>query len=480
VAIGDLNGDGRADLAVANGASDNVSVLLASGAQGSFAAPANFPAGTSPQSVTIGDLNGDGRLDLVTANFDPNYVSVLFASGAQGNFAAPAHLGADAGPASVTIGDLNGDGRPDLAITNVDSNNVSVLLASGEQGNFATPTHLVVGSEPVSMAIGDLNGDGRPDLATANRASDNVSVLLQANSYPAGSDTTLTTPEDTSRPFAPADFGFTDPDSGDTFQVVRIDTLPAQGSLRLNGAAVTAGQVVSVANTGNLTFVPVANACGSGYASFTFSVSDGSAFDPSSNTIAVSVGCLDDSPVVVDDSATVAQGSDPTPIAVLANDIDIDGGPKTIASVTQPANGTVAITSGGTGLTFQPAGGFCGSTSFTYALNGGSTATVSVTVTCVDDPGPDTTPPETRIAKHPKAKVTTRKSKAMVRFTFDSTEPGSKFACKLDKGAYRPCASFKTYKLKPGRHVFEVWATDLAGNTDTTPAKSVFRIIRRR
>ena len=76
---------------------------------------------------------------------------------------------------------------------------------------------------------------------------------------------------------------------------------------------------------------------------------------------------------------------------MLTNDTDPDAGPKSIASVTQPANGTVAITGGGTGLTYQPNPNYCndppGTTpsTFTYTLNGGSTATVSVTVTCVND-----------------------------------------------------------------------------------------------
>ena len=76
----------------------------------------------------------------------------------------------------------------------------------------------------------------------------------------------------------------------------------------------------------------------------------------------------------------------------MANDTDTDGGPKSVASVTQPANGTVVITGGGTGLTYQPDPNYCNSQAggapdtFTYTLNGGDSATVSVTVTCVDDP----------------------------------------------------------------------------------------------
>ena len=90
----------------------------------------------------------------------------------------------------------------------------------------------------------------------------------------------------------------------------------------------------------------------------------------------------------MDDSATVAEDAAATAIDVLANDTDPDGGPTppTIDTVTQPANGTVVITGGGTGVSYTPNADFCGSDSFTYTLvSGGPAATVSVTVTCVDD-----------------------------------------------------------------------------------------------
>ena len=71
---------------------------------------------------------------------------------------------------------------------------------------------------------------------------------------------------------------------------------------------------------------------------------------------------------------------------MLANDLNADGGPISIFSVTQPANGTVAITGGGTALSYVPDAGFCGGTAdaFTYTLNGGDSATVSVTVECFE------------------------------------------------------------------------------------------------
>ncbi len=101
--------------------------------------------------------------------------------------------------------------------------------------------------------------------------------------------------------------------------------------------------------------------------------------------MSVTVTCVDDAPVAVDDSATVGEDSGANAIDVLANDTDIDGGPKTISSASDPANGTVVVALDGLSLTYQPDADYFGPDSFTYTLNGGSTATVNVTVTNVND-----------------------------------------------------------------------------------------------
>jgi Ca2+-binding RTX toxin-like protein len=93
-------------------------------------------------------------------------------------------------------------------------------------------------------------------------------------------------------------------------------------------------------------------------------------------------------PTAVADFATVAEGSGPTSIDVLANDTDPDGGPKTVVSVTPAAQGAAAVSPGGGGVTYAPPGTWCGQDAFTYALNGGSSASVTVTVTCPPPPPP--------------------------------------------------------------------------------------------
>ncbi len=180
VAIGDLSGDGRADIVTANVSSGDVTVL-AQNNDGSFAASTagSTGAGSHPDSVAIGDLNGDGRPDIAVANSGLHTVTVL-TQGSGGSYTASTAGNTGSTPSSVVIGDLNGDGRPDLATANRYANNVTVLTQNSG-GTFTAQTAGSTGDQPLSVAIGDLNGDGRPDLVTANNSSNHVTVLTQNN-----------------------------------------------------------------------------------------------------------------------------------------------------------------------------------------------------------------------------------------------------------------------------------------------------------
>jgi len=175
VAVGDFNGDGIQDLAVANGGSNNVSVLLGNPG-GTFRTATNFDAGTGPSSVVVGDFNGDQIQDLAVANAGSNDVSVLLGNG-DGTFQAAVNFDAGAGPSSMVVGDFNGDQIQDLGVANAGSNNVSVLLGNGD-GTFQAAANFDVGGSPSSVAVDDFNGDGLPDLAVANSDSNSVSVLI--------------------------------------------------------------------------------------------------------------------------------------------------------------------------------------------------------------------------------------------------------------------------------------------------------------
>jgi hypothetical protein len=178
VAVGDFNGDGHQDLAVANVDDNTVSVLLGNG-DGGFGPPTSLPVGSAPFSVAVGDFNGDGRLDLVVADSNPNgggLASVLLGNG-DGTFQTQRTFPAGGGPTSVVVGDFNGDGHQDLAVANAVDNTVSVLLGNGD-GNFGpTTTVFLTYPRPFSVAAGDFSGDGKPDLAVASTQSDAPSLI---------------------------------------------------------------------------------------------------------------------------------------------------------------------------------------------------------------------------------------------------------------------------------------------------------------
>ena len=175
VAIGDFNGDGRPDLAVADSADNRVSVLLGNG-NGTFGVKTDYNTGSHPASVTVGDFNDDGHRDLAVANLGSNKVSVLLGNG-NGTFGSKTDFGTGTQPISVATGDFNTDGVLDLAVANQGATTVSVLLGTGN-GTFGTKSDFTTGSGPVSVAIGDLNGDLKLDLAVASQSSNTVSVLL--------------------------------------------------------------------------------------------------------------------------------------------------------------------------------------------------------------------------------------------------------------------------------------------------------------
>jgi hypothetical protein len=181
VAIGDFNGDGKADLVTANEGSQSVSVRLGDGL-GGFIGSANVQVGLSPRSVAIGDFNGDNKTDIVTANGsqDSSSVSVRLGDGL-GGLSGSTEITVGVFPNSVVIGDFNNDGKADFATTNFNTSNVSVRLGDG-LGGFSTFTEIAVGAEPTSLAIGDFNNDGKADLVTTSALFSNnfntVSVLL--------------------------------------------------------------------------------------------------------------------------------------------------------------------------------------------------------------------------------------------------------------------------------------------------------------
>ncbi len=180
VAVGDWDGDGTRDLALANNASNDVTILLGNGA-GGFIQAAGSPilVGSAPSSVAAGDLDGDGALDLAVANYGTNDVTILKGNGSGGfSQAAGSPISVGTGPQFVAVGNWDGDADLDLAVANFGSGNVTIYLGNGP-GTFtqASGSPIAAGTQPVAVASGDLDGDGDLDLAVADYGSNDVTLL---------------------------------------------------------------------------------------------------------------------------------------------------------------------------------------------------------------------------------------------------------------------------------------------------------------
>ena len=174
VVVADFNADGIADLAIADTNEADVSVLLGNG-DGTFQTRMTFATGSSPQNLVAADLNHDGVVDLAVANTRDNTVSVLLGNG-DGTFQGQLISSTGAGPYSIAVGDFNRDGFVDLAICNRYSGTVSLLLGNGD-GTFQTGSSIQTGHSPVSVAAGDFDGDGLLDLVVTNQFDFDISVL---------------------------------------------------------------------------------------------------------------------------------------------------------------------------------------------------------------------------------------------------------------------------------------------------------------
>jgi hypothetical protein len=192
VAVGDFNGDGVLDLAVANNSAGNVVSVLLGNANGTFQTQNTFATGSTPVALALADFNGDGNLDIAVADQGGNTVSILLGNG-KGSFATHVEYFTAASPTSVTVGDFNGDGILDLAVSAGNGNTISVLWGVGN-GTFQGQVNCGTGDIPSSVAAGDFNGDGKLDLVAVNSGANTVSVILNSGSdtfqsrtdYPAG------------------------------------------------------------------------------------------------------------------------------------------------------------------------------------------------------------------------------------------------------------------------------------------------------
>lgn len=191
VVVVDFNGDGKADLAVANFGTSSVSILLGNG-NGTFTAsqillqnpPYYMAYPPNPISLAVGDFNNSGKPGLAVVDHEQDNVFIFFGNG-DGTF-TPSTASVNTqgvNPTTLAVADLTGDGNLDLAVSATELVNLAFFEGFGDGAfNFISGPPPQTGS-PTSIAVGDFNGDGKLDLAfgdgsVTTELSANVNVLL--------------------------------------------------------------------------------------------------------------------------------------------------------------------------------------------------------------------------------------------------------------------------------------------------------------
>jgi VCBS repeat protein/FG-GAP repeat protein len=179
IVIGKFNADKHPDLAVGSYGSSTVSIYYGK-ASGDFAPGPILDSGPGTFLLATADLNGDGRADIVSGNYSsagPDVVSVLLQR-PNGTFAPHADYPAHAGSYGIVVGRVNGDKHPDV-VTQSSDGTVSVLLGTAA-GTLKAPKDrsLPGGNGYDDLALADFNGDGKTDVAAGDYADSVVHILI--------------------------------------------------------------------------------------------------------------------------------------------------------------------------------------------------------------------------------------------------------------------------------------------------------------
>jgi hypothetical protein len=198
IAVGDIDGDGKPDIAVTNYNSSSVSVFRNASLPGAITTSSLGPkielaTGSNPFGISIGDIDGDGKPDIVVSCPGSSIISVFQNIGAPGSitagtFANRFNITTAAPMYGIILGDIDKDGKPDISAANTTSNTVSVFRNISVPGtltaaSFESPVDFGTGIKPYALALGDIDGDGKLDIATANNTGNTISVLRN-NSIP--------------------------------------------------------------------------------------------------------------------------------------------------------------------------------------------------------------------------------------------------------------------------------------------------------
>jgi hypothetical protein len=419
--VADVNADGHPDLAIAGFNAPNM-IYLNNGTADPFNGVSGIAVGTQDIAyvAALGDVNGDGFPDMAVANSNHVPSRLYLTNGAPltgGNYST-IQIGTDLGYGQdVQIADVNGDGKPDLILTYIvaetsttDPSGIAIYLNSGTSNPFnnVTPLRLLVGQSVEAIAVADLNGNGKPDLvAVVSNSSLTQNDLyvylntgsasapfsnpqtLQPDSHLGGGCLSVSVGDVNGDGLPDLLFGCTPP----SLNVSPAPANPAVGAIYLNNgtanpfANVAPVDIPATSQSGYARGVAVGTLVKNGAPDvlvvdmglITGGQSGAAAYDPTK---------VDQDPIAQNDTAVVAINNS-IQVNVLANDTASSGQTLNVSSVTittAPAHGTATVDSANGAITYQPTSGYSGTDSLQYMVRDdlgaqSNNASVSIEVT---------------------------------------------------------------------------------------------------
>jgi hypothetical protein len=409
VGLADLDGDGRPELLAINSGSGTLSVFRNSSSPGSLVR-ANFPqrsfnfmAAPGAMTIAVGDVNGDGKPDVAFANGGVGAASVLLNTSTSlvvnaTTLAPKVNFATDGPSRSVLLADMDGDGKVDLVVSQSGTSLFSLLHnnfptiappaittqpvpQNATSGDTVTLSVQVTGGQPLSFQWRwngvDLPGANSSTLTLQNAQATQSGLYSVVVSNPAGTvmsvdaQVSINTP-----PSAQSQSVAVNED--ETVSITLAATDADNDPLTFSVTAPAHGQLSGTPPS--VVYQPAPNY--NGPDAFTFQVSDGKVSSAVA-TVAISVLAVNDAPVVSGQSVTTDED---TPVAIFLTGSDVDGDALSFAAST-PLHGTLSGTA--PNLVYTPAANYNGPDSFSFVANDGkinsAAATVSITVRSVND-----------------------------------------------------------------------------------------------
>ena len=189
---GDIDGDGKVDVVVANSGGNTISIFKNTCTSGhsfdssSFATKIDLLVLNAPLMPTLCDIDNDGKVDIAVGHYNSNFISIYPGSSSVGSivFGNRIDIAANANPSYVIFADLDGDGKQDMVVSNFGSNNFSVYRNTSTVGNisFGSALNINTGSGPAYLKALDVNRDGKKDIIITNFNNSSFSVFRNIGS----------------------------------------------------------------------------------------------------------------------------------------------------------------------------------------------------------------------------------------------------------------------------------------------------------